>query len=81
MLSCFVDEFNRRLADVILEALMADQGTSAAERRRRGSRRAFEPPPPLFLPAPQLLEGIVQVIGSGDGGGGRGGGGGWGGGG
>ncbi|CAM9618843.1 unnamed protein product, partial [Laminaria digitata] len=61
MLTCFVDEFNRLLADAILEALMADQGTSPAERRRRGSRRAFEPPPPLFLPAPQLLEGIVQI--------------------
>lgn len=61
MHSSFVEEFNRLLADAIYEALLADQGMDASGRRRRGSRRAFEPVPPLFLPAPQLLEGIVQV--------------------
>lgn len=61
VLTCFVEEFNRLLSDAIFEALLADQGLEARERRRRGSRRAFEPPPPLFLPAPQLLDGIVQV--------------------
>ncbi|CAN0563006.1 unnamed protein product, partial [Ectocarpus sp. 12 AP-2014] len=61
VLACFVEEFNRLLSDAIFEALVADQGLGAPERRRRGSRRAFEPPPPLFLPAPQLLDGIVQI--------------------
>lgn len=61
MLACFVEEFDRRLSDAVFEAQVADQGMDPAERRRRGSRRAFEPPPQLFLPAPQLLDGIVQV--------------------
>ncbi|CAN0189021.1 unnamed protein product [Scytosiphon promiscuus] len=61
VLKCFVEEFNRLLADAIFEALLADQGLEAPERRRRGSRRVFEPPPALFLPAPQLLDGIVQI--------------------
>lgn len=61
MSTCFVDEFNRLLADATFEALLADQGMEALERRRRGSRRAFEPPPPLYMSAPQLLEGIVKV--------------------
>lgn len=61
MLSSFVDEFNRMLSDAIFEALIIDQGLEESHGRTR-SRRAFEPAPPLFLPAPQLLEGIVQAM-------------------
>lgn len=59
MITSFLEEFNRVLSDAIFEALLADQGVETHAQRR--SRRAFEPAPPLFLPAPQLLEGILQV--------------------
>ena len=56
-----MEEFNRRLSDAMFEVSLSDQGMNPGEQLRRGSLRAFEPPPPLFLPAPQLLEGTVQV--------------------